>query len=441
MADPLLISNADIDGVLKRVYSGFRESVFPLTTPLLANIKKGKPGGPMNMKWGGEGVRFDVVLTRPTGMVASDAGNLPENHVATEKQGNLDIKRLYVRRVIDGLAITGTQSKDAAYISLAKKIVSEMKSAAELGMQEILHGDGSAVKGLVSTVNSTTSIIVTSPYGKADAGQGGLLLDKDMYVAVLDTDGATAGVNGVLGRARIASATVSGDFVTLVLGTAIANMAAGDKVVPATTVDTSFNAYPNGLMNITNRANGYASLHGLSNGTYSRWDAVRLVAGTDTSDANQPTEVDVWRLITRVAGVSGIDAKLRPSEFLLMTTPGIEQQIIESLLPQRQFDASSTDTTIKGGFKAAKICGLNLVSDFWCPAGTIYLVHLPSLFWIDSKDWGQVEFEGAGPWRYVADKDAFETTYGAYLNVGTGRRNAHGAITGYVDTFRASFVQ
>ena len=108
MASPLLITNSDIDGVLKRVYSGFRESVFPLTTPLLANIKKGTPGGPMNMKWGGEGVRFDVVLTRPTGMVASSAGNLPENHVATEKQGSLDIKRLYVRRVIDGLAIYGT---------------------------------------------------------------------------------------------------------------------------------------------------------------------------------------------------------------------------------------------------------------------------------------------------------------------------------------------
>ena len=437
MADPLLISNADIDGVLKRVYSGFRESVFPLTTPLLANIKKGKPGGPMNMKWGGDGVRFDVALTRPTGMVASDAGNLPENHVVTEKQGTLDIKRLYVRRVIDGLAITGTQSKDAAYISLAKKIVSEMKSAAELGMQEILHGDGTGVKGLVTTVNSTTSIIVSSPYGKADAGQGGLLLDKDMYIAVLDTSSADA----VLGRARISSATVSGDFVTLVLGTAISSMAAGDKIVAATTEDTSYNAYPNGLMKITNRGNGYADLHSLSNATYSRWDSVRLVAGTDTADANQPTEIDVWRLITRVSGVSGIDAKLRPSEFLLMTTPGIEQQIIESLLPQRRFDASATDTTIKGGFKAAKVCGLNLVSDFWCPAGTIYLVHLPSLFWIDSKDWGQVEFEGAGPWRWVNNKDAFETTYGAYLNVGSGRRNAHGSNTGYVDTFRASFVQ
>lgn len=439
MADnPLTISNADINGVLKRVYSGFRNTVFPLITPLMANIKKGKPGGPENLRWGGEGAYFDVVMDRPVGMVASDEGYLPHSHAAREKQGSLGIKRLYVRRKIDGLAIRGTDSKEKAYVSLAKKILAEMRQAAELGMQEIGHGDGRGIKGLIVSVTSSTVIVVSSPYGVTGAGQGALLLDVGMLIAILDTSAADA----VLGRAKITAITVSGDNVTLTLDDTIAGSAAAtDKIVACTDSDTSFNAYPNGLINITNRSSGYNSIHGLSAATYTRWNAVQMVAGTDTPLATQPTENDIWRLIKRVGGVSGIDAKSRRSEFLLMTTPGIEEKLIESFLGQRRFDSAATVDTIKGGFNSVKICGLDLVSDFWCPVGTVYLIHLPSLFYVEGEDWGMVEYEGAGPWRWVDGRDAFETSYKSYLNLGTGRRNAHGSIIGYDDTFRASFVQ
>ena len=31
----------------------------------------------------------------------------------------------------------------------------------------------------------------------------------------------------------------------------------------------------------------------------------------------------------------------------------------------------------------------------------MYLVHLPSLLWVDAKDFGQVQFEDSGAWRYT----------------------------------------
>jgi hypothetical protein len=145
------------------VYSGYREKVFPLSTPLLANVEKGTPGGPRNLRWGGAGVNFDVVLSRPVGMTASTTGFFPPTAAAVERQGTLNIKRLYVTRQIDGLAIVGTQSKEAAYIALARKILEEAKDATQLGMQEVLHGDGRAIKAIVGTVTDTTHIIVSSP--------------------------------------------------------------------------------------------------------------------------------------------------------------------------------------------------------------------------------------------------------------------------------------
>ncbi len=290
---PMMITDSELSGVLKTVYAGYREKVFPISTPLLAQVEKAKAGGPRNIRWGGSGVNFDVVLTRPVGMTASDAGYLADHAQATERQASLGIKRLYVTRQIDGLAVVGTQSKEAAFVSLAKKILEEAKDAARLGMQEVLHGDGRGLKALISAVNSTTSIDVTSPYGVSGAGQGGLLLDVGMVIKVLDTSAADA----VLGVATITAITNSGDTAVLTLGTAISGMASTDKVVAGSTNEPastqgSFNAYPNGLVNITNRADGYASLHNITKASFPRWDAVRMVAGTDTPSTD-PEEGDI----------------------------------------------------------------------------------------------------------------------------------------------------
>ena len=436
MANPTLITDAELTGLLKNVYSQFREKVQNLVTPLLAQLEKGRSGGPRNMRWGGNNVFFDVVTGRPAGATFSASGYFPPDTTATEVQANVGIVRAYTTRQVDGLAFVGTQSKDAAFTTIASKTMEEIKDASMLLMQQALHNKADGVVALIGTVTSTTVIIVSSPYGIASSGQGSLLLSVGDYIAVLDTSASDA----VLGRAAITAITNSGDNATLTIGTAITGMAATDKIVKATASDTSFNGAMNGLISITNRANGYASLHNISNATYSIWDATRMVAGTDTPDATQPTESDIWDLIQKIAGRSGKDANVKPKDFLLMTTPGLAKKLMESMVAQRRFTAGEFGTTIKGGYKAIEICGIPCVTDYYVPAGTIYLLHIPSLSWVDAKDWGFVEFEGAGPWRWLSGRDAFETTYGWYGNLACLARNAHGSITGYTDTARYSHI-
>lgn len=435
MADnPLLITNTDITGVLKNVYEAFRINLFPKLTPLMANVKKARPGGPERMQWGGNGVYWDVVLTRPVGLSASDSGYFPPGAQAIERQANLGIKRTYVSRQIDMLAVQGTQSKEAAFVPLARKIIQEAMDAAQLGQQEILHGNGLAIKGIVGTVTDTTHIIVSGPYGVASSGKGGLLLDVGMFIAVKDTTGAT-----LRGKATVTAASNSGDNCTLTLDTAIAGMIATDIVVAATTSDDSYNAVPNGLINITNRGAAYNSLHGISAGTFARWDTVRMTAGTDTADANQPSEMDIVDLAMRLANRSGKNPMLNPSEFLLITTPGIFKKLGESFLGQRRFDMAAK-TKLQGGFDAVVIAGLPMVQDYWCPAGTIYLVHLPSLTWVDRQDWMKLQYEDSGPWRFITGRDAYEVNFGSYWNFGVLQRNAHGIIVSYTDTVRYDHV-
>lgn len=434
-ADPLLITDTDISGVLKNVYAKFRVSSFPIATPLLAQVKKGAPGGPERMKWGGNGVYWDVKLTRPVGMVSSTAGYFGNTAAVVEKQASLGIRRMYVTRHIDALADAGTSSKDAAYVGIARKVLDEALDASILGQQENLHSNGLFVKAIVGTVTDTTHIIVSGPYGLASSGRGGLLLDQDMYIAVVDSTGATE-----RGKATITAAVQSSttDNCTLTLSAAISGMTATDLVVAATASDNSYNKGTNGLINITNRGGSYNSFEGIDAGTYARWDAIRMVAGTDTADAGQPSEMDVWELIQRVAGKSGKNAQVKPNEFLLVTTPGLVKKLGESFLGQRRWDMGMKK--LEGGFGALEVCGLDLVPDMWCPAGTLYLLHKPSLTWIDLMDWQKLVFEGSGPWRFISGRDAYEVTYGAYWNFGALQRNSHGIITGYTDTSRYDHV-
>lgn len=439
MPNPTVISDAELTGLLKNVYANFREKVQNLVTPLLAQLQKGKAGGPRNMRWGGNDVFFDVVVGRPSGATFSPNGYFPPDTTATEVQARVGVVRAYTTRQVDGLAFVGTQSKDAAFTTIAKKTMEEIKDASTLLMQQALHNKQDGVVATISVVNSTTSIDVTSPYGVANAGQGALLLSVGDYVAVLDVT-STPSVPVVHGRAQISAVSLSGDTATLTLNTVISGMGATDFLVKATASDTSYSNAMNGLINVTNRENGYASLHGITNATYNIWDATRMVAGTDTPDANQPTESDIWDLIQRLNGRSGKDAMTRPKDFLMLTTPGLAKKLMESVVGQRRFTASEFSTTIKGGYKALEVCGIPLVQDYYVPAGTIYLLHLPSLAWVDAKDWGFVEFEGSGPWRWLQGRDAFETTYGWYGNLACLARNAHGSITGYTDTARYSHL-
>jgi len=437
MPAPTVITDAELTGLLKNVYSQFREKVQNLVTPLLAQLEKGRAGGPRNMRWGGNNVFFDVVTGRPSGATFSSAGYFPPDTTATEVQANVGVVRAYTTRQIDGLAFVGTQSKDAAFTTIAKKTMEEIKEASQLLMQQALHNKADGVVALIGTATSATSIIVSSPYGVASAGQGSLLVSVGDTIAALDVTNADA----VLGYATITAITNSGDNATLTLsGAGITGMDVNDKIVKATANDTSFNSAMNGLISITNRGGSYGTLHNIAASSYPIWDATRMVAGTDTPDVNQPTESDIWDLIQKIAGRSGKDAMVRPKDFLLMATPGLAKKLMESMVGQRRFTSNEFATTIKGGYKAIEVCGIPLVQDYYVPAGTIYLLHIPSLSWVDAKDWGFVEFEGAGPWRWLQGRDAFETTYGWYGNLACLARNAHGSIVGYTDTARYSHL-
>lgn len=432
-ANPILISDNELQGNLKNVYTDIRQNLFPISTVLFAQIKKSGPGGLRSLKWGGKNLYFDTVVNPPVNWGASDLGYLPNSSETTEVQGNVGIKRFYVTREFDNLAIMGTQSKQAAFMSLKAKITEEIDGAMQLGMQEHVHGNGLGIRGIATGTGTTTSGTFTSPYGVANSGQGGLWLYPGMFVEVLNSSGA-----GSKGKTTITAVSNSGDNVTLTFSPALSSAPVlTDIVVAATQSDNAYNKYANGLINITNRGSAYNDLHGITAATYARWDAIKFTAGTDTDSATDPNEMDVWKLAATIGARSGKRPLSSPDEFLLISTYGLQQKYIESFLAQRRFNVTGgEELELNGGYKALKLHNMPLVADEYQPAGTLYCVHKPSLSWVDAADWSPVQYENSGAVRFIDGRDAFQTSFKTYFNIMTFQRNAHGSITGYTDTAR-----
>ena len=147
--------------------------------------------------------------------------------------------------------------------------------------------------------------------------------------------------------------------------------------------------------------------------------------------------MDVWKLAATSGARSGKRALSSPDEFLLISTYGMQQKYIESFLGQRRFNVTGgQEIELNGGYKALQLHSMPLVADEYQPSGTLYLLHKPSLAWVDAADWSPVQYENSGAVRFIDGRDAFQTSFKVYFNLMTFQRNAHASITGYTDTTR-----
>jgi hypothetical protein len=426
------ITETELTGDLKNLYTDIRQELVPIITPLVASMQKIGPSGGGRVQWGGNNLYFDTVVNPEVNWSFSTTGQLPYSTDAQEVQGNVGISRFYVTRQFDNLAIVGTQSKQAAFVSLREKITRAFAQALQLGMEEALQGNGTGVRAVIATASTSVSIVVNAPYGISGAGPGGLWVQPNMYVAVYDATGVTNRGTAKISAVSNVLTTATG-VATVTLATGIASMAATDILVQANLSGDALNAYCNGLVNITNRGSAYTTLHAISAATYSRWDALKFTAGTQVGTT--PQEMDIWSLATLLFTRSGFNATLNPKEYMIVTTFGVGKQLIQSVLGQRTMPTTPGGKIgLPGGYEVDTILGIPLVMDPYCPLGTVYLLHLPSLQWVDAMDWSPVQYENSGAVRFVDGADAFNTSYKQYFNVMTRQRNALASITGYTDT-------
>jgi rhodanese-related sulfurtransferase len=423
--DPTVL--ADLSGVSKRVYSRYFEDVFPYMTPLLAQVKRMNP---KRLRFGGDAVFFSLRTDRRGGFVTS-GGTLPNGGNAKTVQGQLGITRSYIKQELDGLALAATEASEAAFESLAKKSLDESFYEIQLNLNRILHGDSRGVRAVITTVTDNNSLIVNHAYGITGAGPGAAHLAPGEQVVVRDASAAFA----VLGRAVIASVTPNADGTANVefVGAGFAGMAAGDVLVAATDTEDSYGLEANGLMSILDPNNTLTSFEGITVADHPRFKAQKMAATGGLID-----EVEIMKLLYTIKSKGGVDPSMNPDEFLQICSSGILVQYADTLLGERRFERTYE---LKGGWKAMEVAGLPLIDDPDMPRGMFDVVHVPSLTWVDLRDFGKLKYGDSTAWVQSQGRDAFECTLRSYWNFGCIVRNTHGCLTGITDTMDFSRVQ
>ncbi len=422
--DPTVLT--DLTGVTKRVYSQFFEDVFPYMTALLAQVKRMNP---KRLRYGGENVFFSVRVDRRGGFHTSPGGFLPNGADAPTRMGSAGITRSYIKQELDGLALAATEANEASFVSLAKKSLDETFYEIQLNLNRILHGDSRGVRAVITTVTSATNITVNHMYGVTGAGHGAAHLSIGDQIAVRNSTGAT-----FRGRATIASITPNADGTAAVVlnGAGIAGMAVNDVIVSASDQDDAYGAEANGLLAIIDPSNSFTTFEGINAAQAPRWKSQKRTATGGLVD-----EFEIMSLLYTIKSKGGIDPAMNPDEYLLITSTGILMSYAEPLLGQRRFERSYE---LRGGWKALEVAGLPLIDDPDCPRGNLYAVHVPSLAWVDLREFGKLKYGDSTAWIQSQGRDSFECTLRSYWNFICLVRNTHGVLTGITDNAEFSRV-
>ena len=414
----------DFTDVLKNVYLPVRRKAFPIMTPLVANARRASPA---TVQYAGNDLIFDVKTGRRGGFISSAKGYLPHSKTAREKKGRLSIARTYAVVNVDGLAVRASEGDRASYIPVARKVVEDATEQWQIEQARILYGDSLGQRGLVTVVNSTTSIDVESPYGIAGAGPGNLHLVVGDDVAVVSSTGTQRG------KAQISAISLSGDTATMTLDTAVSGMQVGDAVVTAvpTSVnsgDNSWGAEPHGIKSILDVEGAFATFEGIRD---DRWVAQKMTSST-------VDERILMQLLNLIRNRAGADWRTNPGNMLLMTTTGIWQQYGDTLLGIRRFDAPIMQ--LKGGFTGVMVGGATMLDDPWAPRGRVNAIHGPDTVFIDLMDFGKLSYQDSPQWQRATNQDAYEAVMGSYWNYGCYIRASHGVISGITDSTNYSPV-
>lgn len=446
----LLTSTTGMQGALKNYYQKAREDIVPMLTAFWAQIRKIKKGGPRNFRWGGLGYVWNVILGDYVGYNFSSSGYLPDSSYRGRVQASGGVARLYARQQFDRLALAQMSSPDGSYDTLLAVINEEFQGKMSLGIEEGLWGDGRGIKAIVSAMTSTTVFDVKDPYGLANAGQGALWLQVGQRISVRTSAGVARVIAGSAGTViQSIVLQTAPDTYRITVDNAVTAIAATDFIIGATRFDDAWNSTPNGMLNITNRAGTFDTLHGVSGAStatpggtpngHPRWNCVRINAGSnETARSDQVTDPDLNDICLRVAARSGVNPLTNPKRWLIVTTPGLKMGYKASKVGHMQLTQGQLRDLNGGWGYDADYNGIPIIDDVYCPVGHLFLVDLESLGWADVEDgeWGTVAVDGMDEYRPIADRDGFETSKGMYYNVLASRRSAFGVIYGYSESQR-----
>lgn len=388
-----MVTISSADKALKTLYLDVvAEQLNTEINPFLAKIKQ-----TTSDVWGKEvrklaqyGVNGGIGAGTEDGDLPVSAGNNYEQLVCT-------LKNLYGTIEISDKAIRASASDAGAFVNLLNAEMEGLVKSSALNMGRMLFGDGTGVIAKVASVdgNKVTCDDV-----------------KSVVVGmVVDFYGST-GTKLTLGARRVKDVDKANKIIT-VDGAEIAsaNLPANSLV----TVQGSYNQEITGLKAIFAST---GSIYGLDRSKNS-WLVPYMAASVgDISETAIQKAIDY------------VDENAGSKINFIICSSGVKRAFMKHLSTyKRNLDVEE----LKGGFKALTYNGIPIVSDRFCPSGTMYLLNTDDFALHQLCDWQWLEGDDGKVIKQVAGKATYTATLVKYAELICSRPCGQAMLSGITE--------
>ncbi len=387
----MAITLSSADKALKTLYLDVvAEQLNKNANPLLSAICQSSDD-----VWGKE-VRKLAVYGMNGGIGAgTEDGELPEAVGNNYEQFVLTLKNLYGTIEISDKAVRASENNSGAFVSLLNAEMEGLLKASSFNFGRMLFGDGTGTLAVVSEVNGAT-FTVDSVKNVCE----GMIVDVRESNGEIVSGGECKKIIGVdrVNKKIILSGTVSG--------------ATENNII---TVQGSFNNEITGLKAIFGDSE---NLYGLRREDHSWLTPYKKKLDGAITEMELQTALDA------------IEEQAGSSVNFIVCSWGVRRAL------QKLFSESkrTVDTVeLAGGYKAMSYNGIPIVTDRFCPEGTMYLLNTADFTLCQLCDWQWLEGEEGKVLRQVAGKPIYTATLVKYADLLCARPIGQGVITGITE--------
>lgn len=372
-----MVTMKSADKALKTLYLGpVAEQLNTEVNPLLAKIKQTTAD-----VWGKEirrvvkyGVNGGVGAGDEDGALPSSAGNNYEQIVST-------LKNLYGTIEISDKAIRASENDVGAFVNLLNDEMEGLVKSSSFNFGRMLYGDGT---GSLATVKSVSGNTVT-----VDSVRN---VFEGMVIDVLTSAG---GPTGVTGRRVIAVNRSNKTFT--VDGTALSTTTISSGCI--ITVQGSYGKEITGLGAIFGSG---SELYGLKRSENAWLNPYKV------TDVGEISETVIQKAIDE------LDDNFGSKVDFIVCSSGVKRAFQKFLSTyKRNLDVME----LQGGYKALSYNGIPIISDRFCPEGTMFLLNTEDFALHQLCDWKWLESEDGTVLRQNAGKPTYTATLVKYADL------------------------
>ncbi|MCH5160053.1 MAG: phage major capsid protein [Clostridiales bacterium] len=387
-----MVTLTSADNALKTLYLGVvADQLNTAVNPLLARFEQ-----TTSDVWGKE-----IRKLAPFGInggigAGTEDGELPDAASNNYAQFVLTLKNLYGTIEISDKAIRASENSAGAFVNLLEAEMEGLIKASKFNFGRMLFGDGSgtlckisAVSGNELTVDAVNNLIegmvvdVIGNSSKTPVVSARRIVDVDRANKKVTVSGASIGVGTVN----------SGDFLT---------------------VQGSYGKELTGLGAIFGDS---ATLYGLTRAS-NKWLTPYKKTASSLTDITIQTAMDT---LDEVAGSQ--------ADFIVCSG-GVKRAYQDYLITNR----SNVDVmNLQGGYKAISYNGIPVISDRFCPAGTMYVLNTSDFHLHQLCDWRWLEGDDGRIIKQVANKPVYTATLVKYADLICDRPIGQAMISGITE--------